>query len=236
MRQYFQVNIHFENRTMRTFKFTTCAIALLALAACGNNTADTQQAPARQSASAQNATGPEFAAYVSTLQLAQDRQDQELVDVARKHLINAVAAGDVDAGRRLLDESEPVSRLVWEGTAPGVVALADKLIGQKTMQARVYLRLAGNLVSAGIYLPRNYDRATLYYAGSWAAREGASAALTASTYYAAHDLVNAYLWTLRCKEECGRLPASTNALEDSLDAPTMKLIQSKANDPTVMGL
>ncbi|MCM3583715.1 hypothetical protein M3795_24920 [Ralstonia pickettii] len=209
---------------------------MLALAACGNNTAENQQAPARQSASAQDASGPEFAAYVSTLQLAQDRQDQELVDVARKHLINAVAAGDVDGGRRLLDDGDPVSHLVWEATAPGVVALADKLIGQKTPQARVYLRLAGNLVSEGQYVPRNYDRATLYYAGSWAAGEGASAALMASTYYAAHDLVNTYLWTLRCTEGCGRLPASMKELEDSLDAPTMKLIQSKVSDPTVMGL
>lgn len=165
-------------------------------------------------------------------------QSDPVLNTALNHLVNAIRLGDVRAARELQTNSN-VTDKVWDACAEQIVKIADASLGQKGDRARIFLRLAGDLERDGRSVPRNYDKATLYFAGSWLAGESASAGLAANTYFSAHDLVNTYLWALRCDSDCRNadtLSVSVSDLESELDGPSMKLVQSKVTDRSVMGL
>lgn len=165
-------------------------------------------------------------------------QSDPVLNTALNHLVNAVRLGDVRAARELQTNSN-VTDKVWDACAEQIVKIADASLGQKSDRARIFLRLAGDIERDGRSVPRNYDKATLYFAGSWLAGESASAGLAANTYFSSHDLVNTYLWALRCDSDCrtaDTLSVSVSDLESELDGPSMKLVQSKVTDRSVMGL
>lgn len=165
-------------------------------------------------------------------------QSDPVLNTALNHLVNAVRLGDVRAARELQTNSN-VTDKVWDACAEQIVKIADASLGQKSDRARIFLQLAGDIERDGRSVPRNYDKATLYFAGSWVAGESASAGLAANTYFSSHDLVNTYLWALRCDSDCRKadtLSVSVSDLESELDGPSMKLVQSKVTDRSVMGL
>ncbi|MDR5798976.1 MULTISPECIES: hypothetical protein [Caballeronia] len=155
---------------------------------------------------------------------------------ATNHLGMAVAAGDVKAARELLGDSY-IQRATMERFSAAILSRADGLQGAKSEEAKIYLRLAGAILRDGIGVPRNYDRAVTFYRASWVAGESDAAGLVAGTYEQARDVKNAYLWALRCGNACAGGPWITaTTLERQLDAASIKLIQSKAADGSVMSL
>ena len=156
------------------------------------------------------------------------------------HLSQAVLDGDTAAAMALTEvmPGEPESlqpRNIISEVASSVIKRADSLFGQKSDQARAFLRLAGNITRDGVGVPVNYDRATTYYAAAWVAGDTVAAGLASNVYDHMHDLVNEYLWALRCAGACTGIVAPQE-LEQNLDGLTMKLVQSKATDPNVLGL
>lgn len=160
-----------------------------------------------------------------------------LLNSAHSHLVLAVKDGDLNGAKRFLSDDQ-LPDAVWDSAGPSIVALADRFLGTKSPQARAYLRLAGEVVAAGNGVPKNYDRATLYYGTAWAIGDATSAALAANTYYALHDYVNSYLWSIRCIGDCdgNKLRVSVSDLEGSLDGQTLKTVQNKAPDSSVLAL
>ncbi|ACD21654.1 hypothetical protein [Paraburkholderia phytofirmans] len=230
----------------------SAGIALAAtLAACSPQTG-TQQTSGQQGAAAQpasvvaSADNSEFHQYQITYAAAErqgygcDADDgcaaraDEMVAEARRHLIAAVNQGDHRAADFIATNA--VSATVWHETSAGIIKRADSMLGSHDGSAAVWMMLAGYLTAHGDYVPRNYDRATLYYASAWLAGENDASARAANIYYASNDLVNAYLWSLRCTDGCSGLDMSRTDLESSLDSPTIKLVQSKASDRSVLGL
>lgn len=230
----------------------SAGIALAAaLAACSPQT-DTQQASGQQGAAAQpasvvaSADNSEFHQYQITYAAAQrqgygcDADDgcaaraDEMVAEARRHLIAAVNQGDQRAAEFIATNT--VSAAVWQATSAGIIKRADSMLGSHDAGTAVWMMLAGYLAAHGDYVPRNYDRATLYYASAWLAGDNYAPARAANVYYSLNDLVNAYLWSLRCTDGCAGLDMSRTDLESALDSPTIKLVQSKASDRSVLGL
>lgn len=158
----------------------------------------------------------------------------KLNDAANTKLIAAITAGDKTAADYMASEKIPAA--AWRATSKMIIDRADSLLGTSDTNATVWLSLAGYLTTLGEFVPRNYDRATLYYGAAWLAGDASAAANAANVYNAEHDLVNAYLWALRCTSGCSGLRVETLALETSLDTPTIRLVQAKAADRSTMGL
>ena len=230
----------------------TAGIALVAtLAACtpqsdarhGGGQQDAAVSPASTTTPADNS---EFGKY-QTIYADVEKQEygcedddpchartEALIGQASSHLIAAVNEGDHRAAEFVW--TNKVSESVWQATSAGIIKRADSMLGSHDASVAVWLMLAGYLTKSGDYVPRNYDRSTLYYASAWVAGAPDAAARIANVYYASNDLVNAYLWSLRCAEGCSGLDMFRRDLESALDGPTIKLVQSKVTDRSVVGL
>lgn len=170
--------------------------------------------------------------YAASIECSQSANERRAT--ANSKLVAALSAHDQQAAEYISDEKVP--NAVWGASSKAIIEQADSMLTDTSKNATVWLNLAGYLTEEGDYVPRNYERATLYYGASWLSGSANAAARAANVYNAEHDIVNAYLWALRCTTDCSGLRVDIASLEGSLDTPTIRLVQSKAADRSVMGL
>ncbi|KWN06363.1 hypothetical protein WT83_27145 [Burkholderia territorii] len=224
-----------------------CTLLATSLPACTPQNDSLHKSPEQASSSAAQQAHEEQQAYQDQYKAARALSDRcayydakclapanKLNDAANAKLIAAITAGDPTAADYMATEKVPDA--AWRATSKTIINRADSLLGTSDTHATIWLTLAGYLTTLGEFVPRNYDRATLYYGAAWLAGDASAAASAANVYNAEHDLVNAYLWALRCTSGCTGLRVETSALESSLDTPTIRLVQAKAADRSTMGL
>lgn len=164
-------------------------------------------------------------------------------------LQDALLAGNVGAGRIAFvalsanatdDLSEDIRNIIARPeVATSIVSTAGSLDGKVTDQARTYEMLAAAVLVAGQGVPADRVRGVQLYDAAWSAGETSAAAMLANAYVQGRDSVNAYLWSLRCTDACqaGLTPeAARVVLERTLDPQTVRNIQQKAKDQTVLNL
>ena len=133
---------------------------------------------------------------------------------------------------------ESISR--W---ADSLLMLADRTAGGEEGE-RALLVAAGNILEAGRYVQRDTYRATGFYARAWLAGDTKAAGEAARSYFDVGDVRNAYLWAIRCTNDCDlrnpRRPRGTpldiDSLQRGLTAQAAAQAQKAAADRTVVEL
>lgn len=122
--------------------------------------------------------------------------------------------------------------------APRILAAAQVSTG--TPADHQLLRVAGQIVRDGKYVIRSSDQAAELFARAWLAGDTTAAANNAQLYESLHDLNNAYLWALRCKDACrpddGFRPVNPESLRIRLSTAAIRQAEQAALDPTVLAL
>lgn len=132
------------------------------------------------------------------------------------------------------------SRTIREALVPRILALADASKGDAPNQK--LLRVAGQIVRDGKYVIRDTNKATDYFARAWRAGDRTAAANNASLYQSVHDLNNAYLWALRCMDNCRPDPedrlsyVDADWLRSQLSTEAIRQAERAALDPSVRAL
>lgn len=80
------------------------------------------------------------------------------------------------------------------------------------------LRTAGAVLESGRNTLRDTSRATNFYARAWVAGDPKAAGRAARLYYRLGDLDNAYLWSIRCINECKVLAGIDGFTHETLQA------------------
>ncbi|WP_162590606.1 hypothetical protein [Variovorax sp. RA8] len=128
---------------------------------------------------------------------------QAALDKAQPAALATIFGTDAIPSKPVLAEAaahEIPSQLVakWAGS---LLTLADGS-GGANAQERALLVAAGNILEVGRYVQRDTYRATGFYARAWLAGDTKAAGDAARSYFDVGDLRNAYLWAIRCTNEC----------------------------------
>ncbi|CAN7784845.1 hypothetical protein LJR175_008438 [Variovorax sp. LjRoot175] len=100
--------------------------------------------------------------------------------------------------------------------AESLLALADATGGADPAQ-RAVIVTAGQILEFGRYVQRDTYRATGLYARAWLAGYTPAAGAAARAYFGVGDMRNAYLWSVRCINDCDLDPCRRVSLPSSGD-------------------
>lgn len=109
-----------------------------------------------------------------------------------------VAMGDPAISETSPHDIAPEKISKW---ASSLLVLADAAGGADAGQRSLILA-AGNLLENGRYIERDTYRATGLYARAWLAGSTPAAGAAARAYLGVGDVRNAYLWAIRCVNDC----------------------------------
>lgn len=119
--------------------------------------------------------------------------------------------------------------------APAMVAAAERAKG--TEADAPILVFGGRLLLNGAYVNRDTDRGVAMMARAWAAGQLQAANYIARAYNNMNDVRNAYFWSLRCVEPCGRDDdLRLNKLEASLQPDAARQVQQAALNDQLLRL
>jgi len=128
--------------------------------------------------------------------------------------------------------------------AEKLLAQADAATGADPTQ-RATLVAAGRILEMGRFVQRDTYRATGLYARAWLAGDASAAGAAAHAYYSVADMRNAYLWSIRCINDCDlesiahrddHYQLKRDVLQKLLSPQAVAQAQRAAGDRTVVEL
>lgn len=121
--------------------------------------------------------------------------NREIESTKQSLMIKAVERADIRAISKIFDEYSPPK--VRAQAAPIVMALAQHPDADKDI-----LRIAGTLAFEGKFAQADYVKALDYFARSWRLGSNQAADGAKTLFAKIEDNDNAYLWSLRCMNDC----------------------------------
>jgi hypothetical protein len=217
------------NTTMTKTAATVLAICLIALSGCDENRHDDVQVALSE---AQKLNNP----WEAVLYLREKHASSPALEYVSAGVAYYEAAlNEMDPGAvfDLFQRSTMAERRA--SFVPKILAAADAASGND--KDRKLLYTAGLILTNGDYAVRDAARASEYLAKAWAAGESRAAADAARLYRSINDFRNAYLWSLRCINQCARdTTIELSEFEGKLSPEAAKQAQKAALDPTVIEL